>query len=184
MSAVRPVTTRISTVAAPASRPGRRRTGRSWTPTSCSGIRSGSPTFHAPRTGPSCLWSTPGSACFPSASSTAIPLSTCRRRPTGKATVMAPERGQAPQEFHPPVEEYLETMLALGEEGVPVIQARIAERLRPPPPHGPGGLRNARRPDRGGLRLPARAASGPDREWAHAGREGGAQTPPGRAPAG
>ncbi len=42
---------------------------------------------------------------------------------------MAPERGQAPQEFHPPVEEYLETMLALAEEGVPVIQARIAERL-------------------------------------------------------
>jgi DtxR family Mn-dependent transcriptional regulator len=35
----------------------------------------------------------------------------------------------APQEYHPPVEEYLETMLALGEEGVPVIQARIAERL-------------------------------------------------------
>jgi DtxR family Mn-dependent transcriptional regulator len=34
-----------------------------------------------------------------------------------------------PQEFHPPVEEYLETMLSLSEEGVPVIQARIAERL-------------------------------------------------------
>jgi DtxR family transcriptional regulator, Mn-dependent transcriptional regulator len=34
-----------------------------------------------------------------------------------------------PQEFHPPVEEYLETMLGLDEEGVPVIQARIAERL-------------------------------------------------------
>jgi DtxR family transcriptional regulator, Mn-dependent transcriptional regulator len=34
-----------------------------------------------------------------------------------------------PQEFHPPVEEYLETMLSLAEEGVPVIQARIAERL-------------------------------------------------------
>ena len=34
-----------------------------------------------------------------------------------------------PQEFHPPVEEYLETMLSLIEEGVPVIQARIAERL-------------------------------------------------------
>ncbi len=34
-----------------------------------------------------------------------------------------------PLEYHPPVEEYLETMLALGEEGVPVIQARIAERL-------------------------------------------------------
>ena len=35
----------------------------------------------------------------------------------------------SPQEYHPPVEEYLETMLALDEEGVPVIQARIAERL-------------------------------------------------------
>jgi DtxR family Mn-dependent transcriptional regulator len=34
-----------------------------------------------------------------------------------------------PQEYHPPVEEYLETMLSLREEGVPVIQARIAERL-------------------------------------------------------
>ena len=41
-----------------------------------------------------------------------------------------PERGtHAPQEYHPPVEEYLETMLSLAEEGVPVIQARIAERL-------------------------------------------------------
>ena len=41
-----------------------------------------------------------------------------------------PEHGaHAPQEYHPPVEEYLETMLALGEEGIPVIQARIAERL-------------------------------------------------------
>jgi DtxR family Mn-dependent transcriptional regulator len=41
-----------------------------------------------------------------------------------------PEQGaRAPQEYHPPVEEYLETMLALAEEGVPVIQARIAERL-------------------------------------------------------
>jgi DtxR family Mn-dependent transcriptional regulator len=34
-----------------------------------------------------------------------------------------------PQEYHQPVEEYLETMLGLAEEGVPVIQARIAERL-------------------------------------------------------
>jgi DtxR family Mn-dependent transcriptional regulator len=41
-----------------------------------------------------------------------------------------PEHGaHAPQEYHPPVEEYLETILALGEDGVPVIQARIAERL-------------------------------------------------------
>ncbi len=37
--------------------------------------------------------------------------------------------GRQPQEYHPPVEEYLETMLSLAEEGVPVIQARIAERL-------------------------------------------------------
>jgi DtxR family Mn-dependent transcriptional regulator len=35
----------------------------------------------------------------------------------------------SPQEYHPPVEEYLETILGLAEEGVPVIQARIAERL-------------------------------------------------------
>jgi DtxR family Mn-dependent transcriptional regulator len=38
-------------------------------------------------------------------------------------------QGHTPQEYHPPVEEYLETMLGLAEEGVPVIQARIAERL-------------------------------------------------------
>ena len=31
--------------------------------------------------------------------------------------------------FHPPVEEYLETVHSLTEEGTPVIQARIAERL-------------------------------------------------------
>ena len=42
---------------------------------------------------------------------------------------MAEHGAHTPQEYHPPVEEYLETMLALGEEGVPVIQARIAERL-------------------------------------------------------
>ena len=30
---------------------------------------------------------------------------------------------------HPPVEEYLETIFALEEEGIPVIQARLAERL-------------------------------------------------------
>jgi DtxR family Mn-dependent transcriptional regulator len=42
---------------------------------------------------------------------------------------MPTESGHAPQEFHPPVEEYLETMLGLVEEGVPVIGARIAERL-------------------------------------------------------
>jgi DtxR family transcriptional regulator, Mn-dependent transcriptional regulator len=31
--------------------------------------------------------------------------------------------------YHPPVEEYLETVHSLNEEGTPVIQARIAERL-------------------------------------------------------
>jgi DtxR family transcriptional regulator, Mn-dependent transcriptional regulator len=31
--------------------------------------------------------------------------------------------------YHPPVEEYLETVHSLKEEGTPVIQARIAERL-------------------------------------------------------
>lgn len=31
--------------------------------------------------------------------------------------------------YHPPLEEYLETIYSLQEEGTPVIQARIAERL-------------------------------------------------------
>ncbi|HEX3459732.1 MAG TPA: metal-dependent transcriptional regulator [Acidimicrobiales bacterium] len=31
--------------------------------------------------------------------------------------------------FHPPVEEYLEAIFSLEEEGIPVIQARLAERL-------------------------------------------------------
>lgn len=31
--------------------------------------------------------------------------------------------------YHTPIEEYLETIHALAEEGVPVIQARVAERL-------------------------------------------------------
>lgn len=31
--------------------------------------------------------------------------------------------------YHPPVEEYLETVHSLNEEGTPAIQARIAERL-------------------------------------------------------
>jgi DtxR family transcriptional regulator, Mn-dependent transcriptional regulator len=33
------------------------------------------------------------------------------------------------ERYHPPVEEYLETIHSLHEEGTPVIQARIAERL-------------------------------------------------------
>ena len=35
----------------------------------------------------------------------------------------------APVEHHPPVEEYLQTIESLTEEGAPVIQARIAERM-------------------------------------------------------
>jgi DtxR family Mn-dependent transcriptional regulator len=34
-----------------------------------------------------------------------------------------------PEGFHPPIEEYLEAMLALEEEGTVVIQARLVERL-------------------------------------------------------
>ena len=36
--------------------------------------------------------------------------------------------------FHPPLEEYLEAVHELEEEGVPVIQARLAERLGHAPP--------------------------------------------------
>jgi DtxR family Mn-dependent transcriptional regulator len=40
-----------------------------------------------------------------------------------------PSAYHPPVEHHPPVEEYLQTIESLTEEGVPVIQARIAERL-------------------------------------------------------
>ena len=63
-------------------RSGRRRTGRSSTPTSCCGTRSASPTSPGPRTGRSCRSSTPASPWSRSASSTATPRSTCRPRPT------------------------------------------------------------------------------------------------------
>ena len=39
-----------------------------------------------------------------------------------------------PEGFHPPVEEYLKATYELEEAGVPVIQARLAERLRHTPP--------------------------------------------------
>ena len=53
------------------------------------------------------------------------------------ATAVGPNRrrarcrriGAVLDRFHPPVEEYLETIFALEEEGIPVIQARLAERL-------------------------------------------------------
>ena len=34
-----------------------------------------------------------------------------------------------PEGFHPPIEQYLETMWELEEEGTPIIRARLAERL-------------------------------------------------------
>jgi DtxR family Mn-dependent transcriptional regulator len=34
-----------------------------------------------------------------------------------------------PEGFHPPIEEYLETIYSLSEEGIQVIQARLVERL-------------------------------------------------------
>lgn len=43
--------------------------------------------------------------------------------------VVSPKPHSLPVEHHPPVEEYLQTIESLVEEGVPVIQARIAERL-------------------------------------------------------
>ncbi len=42
--------------------------------------------------------------------------------------------GPVRNEFHPPVEEYLQTIASLAGEGRPVIQARIAERLGKAPP--------------------------------------------------
>jgi DtxR family Mn-dependent transcriptional regulator len=39
-----------------------------------------------------------------------------------------------PEGFHPPLEEYLEAIHELGEEGIVVIQARLAERLGHSPP--------------------------------------------------
>ena len=121
-------TTPTSTTATPACRPGRRRIVPSSTPTSCCGTPSASPTSRGPRTGRSCRSSTPASRSCRSASSTATPRSTCRPLPTTAMTEHSAAAHQ-PQEYHPPVEEYLETMLSLSEEGVPVIQARIAERL-------------------------------------------------------
>jgi DtxR family Mn-dependent transcriptional regulator len=41
----------------------------------------------------------------------------------------APSVSYQPVEHHPPVEEYLQAIESLNEEGTPAIQARIAERL-------------------------------------------------------
>ena len=42
---------------------------------------------------------------------------------------MAPASPQSQSVFHPPVEEYLQAIASLSDEDVPVIQARIAQRL-------------------------------------------------------
>ena len=179
-SAGRRATTPTSTRAAPGCRRGRRGTAPSSTPTSCCGTPSASPTSRDPRTGRSCRSSTPASRWSRSASSTATPRSTCRPRPT---TVMTEQGGpgHSPQEYHPPVEEYLETMLALAEEGVPVIQARIAERLGRSAPSVSEML--DRLIEDGYVTRDGRRLSLTD-ERPGAGREGRAQAPPGRAPAG
>ena len=39
------------------------------------------------------------------------------------------KRGAVRDDFHPPVEEYLQVVQSLSDEGIPVIQARVAERL-------------------------------------------------------
>jgi DtxR family Mn-dependent transcriptional regulator len=44
-------------------------------------------------------------------------------------TDTAPGVSYQPVEHHPPVEEYLQTIESLNEEGTPAIQARIAQRL-------------------------------------------------------
>jgi DtxR family transcriptional regulator, Mn-dependent transcriptional regulator len=54
-------------------------------------------------------------------------------RPVPEETPSWPSGGgrlkYVPEGFHPPLEEYLETIHELGEEGIVVIQARLAERL-------------------------------------------------------
>ena len=50
-------------------------------------------------------------------------------RRAGAANAPRATIGSMPAGFHPPVEEYLETIYGLVEEGVPVIQARLVERL-------------------------------------------------------
>src|SRR5438128_8714583 len=47
---------------------------------------------------------------------------------------LAPYHGGVTTEIHPPVEEYLEAIHELEEEGIHVIQARLAERLGHSPP--------------------------------------------------
>ena len=42
---------------------------------------------------------------------------------------MKPTESYLPVEHHPPIEEYLQTIESLIEEGTPVLQVRIAERL-------------------------------------------------------
>src|SRR5688500_12271517 len=57
--------------------------------------------------------------------------------------------------FHPPIEEYLEAIHELEEEGVAVIQARLAERLGYAPPSISAMIRRLKR--EGYLAVEARA---------------------------
>ncbi len=82
--------------------------------------------------------------------------------------------------FHPPVEEYLETIFALEEEGIPVIQARLAERLGKAAPSVSEMLD---RLESDGLIARSARQITMTAEGRRAGRGRGAQAPAGRAPA-
>lgn len=47
----------------------------------------------------------------------------------GSRRAVSPRISSVNDGFHPPVEEYLEAIFSMEEEGIPVIQARLAERL-------------------------------------------------------
>ena len=59
--------------------------------------------------------------------------------------------------FHPPLEEYLEAIHELGEEGIVVIQARLAERLGHSPPTISEMIRRLR--DEGYVQVQGRSVS-------------------------
>ena len=85
-----------------------------------------------------------------------------------------------PEGFHPPLEEYLEAIHELGEEGIVVIQARLAERLGHSAPAVSEMIRRLR--DAGYVEVRGRIAAA-DRHGPGPGRERGAQAPTRRAAA-
>ena len=82
--------------------------------------------------------------------------------------------------FHPPLEEYLEAIWELEEEGVQVIQARLAEHLGHSAPSVSEMVRRLRTD---GYVAARRPVAQPHRQGPGPGRERGPQAPAGRAPA-